>query len=696
MAFDPQTFGRGLMSLGQSYGTMVTQDADRRIEAMKQQVLREIRRGDTSLDRMVQAHSVDTSDKRLALAEKADVREEAGLTLRQDAAKLAKAGKWKSVTVDGGSETVSDGGVVEKLISVPKPDRIYLYNDMSMEVVELMPDGSHRPTNLSPDQVKSGNVPGADGSTKTGTEPLDSIYEVDTTTTWEDEDEFREVVKQDIINSRSRRGLPPLTETALKEAVERVVADQTGKRYVPQREKGGDAAAADAVVTPRTSGPRGNPRGMLKQRRSSDVLDAKRTAEDRINAESFANSAEKVEEKVAEILDDKEVAKKTNTSKTVTRPLPNAGTLEEYENAEVMEIDGKAVKIPKHSLSTPALAAQRLLMKELGLSRTEALKQWANHYWATTQPVEGVPIGPEDSVPAPSKSVVQSDAAETSGRTSHLDGVLAYEQSQADPVSAPKLSEEGTPSVVESTSTVKPDIDTLTTNRLPDSGPRARGFTPSAKSVIQNDSAVEQSNVGEKTEQGVYSMTSDEATKYVRDILAAVEGKVAKEDIRLHLLDLLGSIPPEKANTPFAHALAQALSERTYAELAAVPETDTPSPVPALGSSGKVDASPVVGEAVGEVEGQQRATPPLTQMTYAQAETAWGNIIQTLQGNKDKAGNRTHPDRIIANELLRILSTIPPEDGDAPYAKALGAAFYNLTKPLAGGTVETSVNIPSN
>jgi hypothetical protein len=191
-------------------------------------------------------------------------------------------------------------------------------------------------------------------------------------------------------------------------------------------------------------------------------------------------------------------------------------------------------------------------------------------------------------------------------------------------------------------------------------------------------------------------MTSDEATKYVRDILAAVEGKVAKEDIRLHLLDLLGSIPPEKANTPFAHALAQALSERTYAELAAVPETGTPSPDPALGSSGKVDATPVVGEAVGEVEGQQRATPPLTQMTYAQAETAWGNIIQTLQGNKDKAGNRTHPDRIIANELLRILSTIPPEDGDAPYAKALGAALYNLTKPLAGGTVETSVNIPSN
>ena len=64
-----------------------------------------------------------------------------------------------------------------------------------------------------------------------------------------------------------------------------------------------------------------------------------------------------MEEKVAEILDDKEVAKKTNTSKTVTRPLPNAGTSEEYENAEVMEIDGEAVKIPKHSHSAPALAA---------------------------------------------------------------------------------------------------------------------------------------------------------------------------------------------------------------------------------------------------------------------------------------------------------------------------------------------------
>ena len=244
----------------------------------------------------------------------------------------------------------------------------------------------------------------------------------------------------------------------------------------------------------------------------SDVM-SKRAADARLAEAQYGDSATddetsaddtvKVEENVAVILDAKKDSRKPTTSKTATRPLPNVGTLEEYKEAEVIEIDGEDVKIPKHSGSGSALAEQRLLMKELGLSRKEALKQWANHYWATTQPVEGVPIGPEDFVPAPPKSVVQSE-----------------ERTPTTPVSAPKLSEEWTPSVVESASTVKPEVS-------------QDASTVTAEGV--DLAPVGQLNVGEKTEQAVYSMTSDEATKYVSDILSAVEGKVGKEDIRVYL-----------------------------------------------------------------------------------------------------------------------------------------------------------------
>lgn len=740
--FDPSTFGRGLMGLGQQYGSMISQDADRRIEMMKQQVLAQIKQGDKSLDRMVQAHSLDTADKRLALAEKADVRSEADLKLRQDKAAEDAKGEWTYKTISQGYDSKPDDmGVMQTATKLP--DKLIRYNKKTGDTEELQ-GSSWVPIGMSATEAE--NLPSA--KQKRGEDSQSTILN-DKTGAADDAVDTSGLEKTEFANKKEaekyfRNVLMPGDHFDWKSEFEEWVQGVALK----DDPIGPEDFVTDSViplssrytdVLEKTQSYHQNRSDVMSKRAADARLAEAQYGDSATDDETSADDTVKVEENVAVILDAKKDSRKPTTSKTATRPLPNVGTLEEYKEAEVIEIDGEDVKIPKHSGSGSALAEQRLLMKELGLSRKEALKQWANHYWATTQPVEGVPIGPEDFVPAPPKSVVQSE-----------------ERTPTTPVSAPKLSEEWTPSVVESASTVKPEVS-------------QDASTVTAEGV--DLAPVGQLNVGEKTEQAVYSMTSDEATKYVSDILSAVEGKVGKEDIRVYLMDMLGNIPPEHGNTPYAHALARAYAEFTAVEQAPVveetqvatrpdpsalatttsdqvsanqfPQTSPIADAHAIASvpsdqnegiiSGPITMTPThTGQADDQraaaearlrfAQGNQMsamddmrsistssgrkppiptapaaeeapANVPLTQMSYEQASTAWGTMIKTLQNNKDGQGNRTHTDRIIANELLRLLSEIPQEDGNAPYVKALADAYTNFTKTLSS---DTSVTLPSN